>query len=104
LSLVPGRRVVLRLSAWANKRYDKKVGLRDLVATFREEDLDPEVSAVLGALASDELVAEIHPARSGWEWPRDETQPGSARPRQSAQAELTADYILEIFNAAGVFE
>jgi predicted ATPase len=104
LSLVPGRPVVLRLSAWANQRYDKKIGLRDLVATFREEDLDPELSAVLGAVASEEFVAGIRPTRPGWTWPRDEAQGRSEKARKSPQAELTAEDILEIFNAAGVFK
>jgi hypothetical protein len=98
LSLIPGRLGVLRISAWANRRYGRRIGLRDLVAAFRSEDLHPEIRSVLVALAAGEPIAHTSGGKQGRRWPDAGADSAPARP------EAEAVEVLDLFEAAGVFD
>lgn len=89
---------MLRVSAWANQQYGKKIGLRDLVAEFRSEDLDPELRAVLSAIASGDKVASVRAGEVGRPWPA----VGSSAAREAAKVGVTE--VLDLFEAAGIFD
>jgi energy-coupling factor transporter ATP-binding protein EcfA2 len=98
LSLIPGRLAILRVSAWANQLYGTKIGLRDLVAEFRTEDLDPEIQAVLSTIAAGKRVASIGNVEPARPWPLGEDQVANG----AQQASVTE--VLDLFEAAGLFD
>ncbi len=99
LSLIPGRLAALRLSAWANQAHGRKIGLRDLVGEFRQEDLDPEVRSVLDAIAAGETVATARYGAPRRPWPQAEASSSASDVPQAGVTE-----VLDLFEAAGVFE
>lgn len=96
LRLVSGRLALLRLSARLRTEYGFTVGQPDIARAVEVDDLNPEIVAVLRAVAGHDAVAEI--AADGWEttWPDSASTEGAAD--ESGAAE-----ILDLFEEAGLF-
>lgn len=99
LALVPGRLVLLRLAGQLKSEFGCSVGVPDIQRHLTLADLSPEIVAVLTAInvgrpvegVRDSVTAENH-------WP-DTGGPAEAEPASPGAAE-----ILDLFEAAGIFD
>jgi hypothetical protein len=103
LAMVPANLVLLRLAAWSRREYGVSVGIADVVAAFRHEDLDGEVVAVLDALCKRMALNDIH-ERTGEDplWPG--LHVGTEASDAEAPRSVQVDDVLDLLRDAGVFQ